>query len=204
MTDSIFQYQVYKNAVPVGQIVNVNNMLSSNSFAWFLSGIGKDKTVTDDAYELFKTDSKVFESAQLCHVVLEVDGSIRSHYKGITDYLLEEFCKASGFKLDHLLRVKINLQLRVGNIPGEYNTPHTDFDFPHYVLIYYVNSADSPTTIFKQKNGEAFDILEPLVKIPSEEGTFVLFDGLHYHAGMHPKDSPSRMVINFCLQGTLA
>lgn len=203
MTNTPFEYKVYKNAVPAGQVVNINNVINSNGFPWYLSGDGKDKTVTNDYYETFKGNLKIFESTQLCHIVADTTGRAGSYYKGITDYLLDEFCKVSGFVISEVMRVKLNLQLKVNSVSGEYNTPHTDLTTPHFVVIYYVNSSDGYTTIFKQKMGDDLSNLEPLVKVASEEGTFLLFNGEHYHAGMHPKQSISRIVINFCIRGTL-
>lgn len=203
MTNSTFEYKIYKDVIPAGQVVNINNVINSNGFPWYLSGKNKDKTVDDEYHLDFKHDLNVYESTQLCHILVESTRTLTSYYQGLTDYLLDEFCKRSGFTITDVMRIKINLQLKVNSVPGKYNTPHTDFTTPHFVLIYYVNSADSCTTIFKQKAGDDLSNLEPLVTVPTEEGTFLLFDGLHYHAGMHPKESLSRIVINFCLLGTL-
>lgn len=203
MDKDTFKYKVFKDIIPQGQIDNIKNLVSSPTFAWYLSGSDQNKTVTNDIYDTFKVTNDIFEATQLCHVIYnDVDGTL-SHFKGITDYLLEQLTQASGFVIENVLRIKMNLQLKVGEVKGEFNTPHTDFNVPHFVAIYYVNTSDANTTLFKQKVGDNLDVLEPMAKIETEEGTFVLFDGLHYHAGMHPKVSDFRIVINFCLLGHL-
>lgn len=203
MDKETFKYQVFKGTVPQGQVDNIKQLVLSPSFAWYLSNSAQNRTVTSDVFAAFKDTCDVFEAAQLCHVVYNDTEGTLSHFKGIADYLLEQLIATSGLVVESVLRIKFNLQLKVGVVKGEFNTPHTDFSVPHFVAIYYVNTSDSCTTLFKQKVGDDLAVLEPMVKIESEEGVFVLFDGLHYHAGMHPKIADSRVVINFCILGHL-
>lgn len=99
-------------------------------------------------------------------------------------------------KLGHKLfynRVKANLQIDQ-NTDKKYNTPHRDlYSEKHLIVIYYVNTSDSPTTVFK--NNSAPWEVEKVVE--SKKGRFLVFSGKKFHAGMHPKKDPHRIMINF-------
>ena len=82
---------------------------------------------------------------------------------------------------------------------------HVDFAFPHLVFLYYVNDSDGPTTILNKKcfmgNNKVFDDFEEndvIQRVDPKKGRAVIFDGLYYHAGGIPKNTP-RCVVNFDL-----
>ena len=70
-------------------------------------------------------------------------------------------------------------------------TPHIDYNYPHYVLLYYTNDSDGDTIIYKNK--ETLEILE---KVSPRKGRALLFDGRLWHAGSVPSTKP-RSVINY-------
>ena len=67
--------------------------------------------------------------------------------------------------------------------------PHTDLDFPHVSLIYYVNDADGDTVFFDHKN----NIFE---KVTPKKGRCVIFDGLIPHGAGIPTKGP-RCIVNY-------
>lgn len=71
----------------------------------------------------------------------------------------------------------------------EYAKPHTDFGFPHWVVLYYVNDSDGDTVFFDNNNVE-------IKRVTPKKGRVVLFNGAIMHSGGIPKESP-RCVINF-------
>lgn len=66
---------------------------------------------------------------------------------------------------------------------------HTDFDFPHYVCLYYVNNADGPTAFYDENQ----NIVEEIIP---KKGRVVFFDGLIKHGGGIPKTGP-RCIVNY-------
>jgi hypothetical protein len=66
---------------------------------------------------------------------------------------------------------------------------HIDFDFPHYVCLYYVNNADGPTAFYDGNQ----NIVE---EIMPRKGRVVFFDGLIKHGGGIPKTGP-RCIVNY-------
>jgi hypothetical protein len=67
------------------------------------------------------------------------------------------------------------------------DAPHIDYQFPHLVLLYYVNNTDGDTIFLKDNQ-----IVE---KIAPKRGRCVLFDGSIVHASTTPTLSP-RVIIN--------
>lgn len=71
----------------------------------------------------------------------------------------------------------------------EYNNPHTDMSYPHYVVLYYVNDADGDTVFFDNNNNI-------ITNVTPKKGRVVFFNGSVLHSGGVPKSGP-RCVVNF-------
>jgi 2OG-Fe(II) oxygenase superfamily len=65
---------------------------------------------------------------------------------------------------------------------------HVDYNFPHLVLLYYVNTTDGDTILYDNNN----EIAE---RISPKRGRCVLFDGLTLHASSSSTLAP-RLVLN--------
>ena len=78
---------------------------------------------------------------------------------------------------DDLVRARLGLYLPV---PGpEHNTPHRDQEYPHTVLLYYVNDSDGDTFFFDNKK-KIKDRVTP------KQNRLVIFDGSTRHASSNP------------------
>jgi hypothetical protein len=84
-----------------------------------------------------------------------------------------------------------------------HDVAHVDVNFPHIVVLYYVNDSTGPTYLFNQRYEEGNpqfwlddSSLEVAFKIEPRKGRVVIFDGLQFHASSRPQ-SGSRCVINF-------
>ena len=71
------------------------------------------------------------------------------------------------------------------------HAPHTDLDFPHTSLIYYVNDADGDTVFFDDDE----NIVE---RVTPKKGRCVIFDGLIPHGAGIPSKGP-RCIVNYNL-----
>ena len=100
-----------------------------------------------------------------------------------TPYTLKELLVIRGFMSMPISADKIN----------RIDKPHIDGYHDHYVCIYYVNDSDGDTTFFKESHDE-YTIIKT---VEPKKGRFVVFDGKYYHAGRHPNDHDTRLVINF-------
>jgi len=118
-----------------------------------------------------------------------------------------------------IVRIKANFQTRATlDSKGKFNFPHNDLDYSpkgkEYwhpattTAIFYINDSDGDTYLFKNppfaseenkvKNYEEYlDGLETDVKISPKKGRLLLFPSFIVHAGCHPIEYASRMVVNY-------
>lgn len=155
-------------------------------FPWYL-GDGHEGTSDSNQYS---TSPNVFEYIQLCHGFVN-DFKVTSNHHNLT-MVMERMLRAKYPFLGRIKRIKANLQTKIqNNNVDAYNTPHVDGDIDHWVALYYVNNSDGDTTIFDSCD------LTVKQKISPKQGRVVIFDGALLHAGMHPRNTDYRIVINF-------
>lgn len=105
-------------------------------------------------------------------------------------------CIVNFFKKDiSILRCKANLLTKSNS--RKFHWPHIDIDDCNskvYSAIFYVNSSDGPTYLFKEffpnKN------VSILKKITPEENKMVIFDSRRFHSSSSPVKNDTRIVIN--------
>jgi oxalate decarboxylase/phosphoglucose isomerase-like protein (cupin superfamily) len=121
-----------------------------------------------------------------------VDNMVTSKFYDIFYSLLLSICEKLDYKITNLIRIRVGCVLprEQGNT---HNTLHTDFEFPHDVMLYYVNTCDGDTIVHTPDQG--------VVSITPESGKVVLFDGSYKHASSTPIESGYRFVITFNLNG---
>ena len=164
-----------------------NNFLTKKVDWGFMSS-----TCTERVYDILE-DTNTFESHQFVSLLSYEYGNYSNSWKDCEiDFLSHKISEKLGHKLFYK-RIKANLLINQ-NTEKKYNLPHIDFsDEKHLVIIYYVNTSDAPTHLFK--NDSVPWQVEQVIE--SKKGRFLVFPGNKYHAGMHPKLTPHRIVINF-------
>jgi hypothetical protein len=147
----------------------------------------------------------VFEYLQFVHLFCDWDEgktTVNSrYYNQIADII------SPLYNGDKIVRIKANYktQCRSGT-EDMHTTPHIDMrlqqdgspdgfrvEFPHTVIIYYVNDSDGDTFLFNS-NGTEMTRVEP------KKGRFLIFDGQIYHAGSFPIHHLDRIVINYNIE----
>jgi hypothetical protein len=162
----------------------IEKELLDNDFPWYYN----DKTV-DVEYNTKIFNEDVFEGVQFTHNFVNEENSNHVSNKISTAEKLIGALQEHFDLLFHFKRIKANLQFKIST-KKLYNTPHIDTDKNHVVIIYYANDSDGCTFIFEN------DTIKK--KVESKKGRFLIFNGSqYYHAGMHPKISDKRLVINF-------
>lgn len=116
------------------------------------------------------------------------------------------FCDKAEIEFNQLLRIRIGLFTR-NTMPAKHHNPHVDFVQPHHTACYYVNDCDGNTTIFKETveqvpledsarwaSKNKFNVA---ARVSPQKGKMMCFDGLHYHASMHPVKAGKRLVVTY-------
>ena len=75
----------------------------------------------------------------------------------------------------------------------KYHSPHTDLNYPHTSLIYYVNDSDGDTVFFEP------DMKTIFRKVSPKKGRCVLFNGLIPHGAGIPSEG-ARCIVNYNIQ----
>jgi len=185
---------IYDNILTLEEIKEIQNHILGNTFPWYISS---ESTVTD--YKKSNDyDKNTVEYMQFVHQFYDKNGEINSDSHALVDFILTKFLDSNNLKLKKCLRAKVNCQTRIASTDKlQYNTPHIDHLDPHWVLLYYVCNSDGDTRIFSRKIYDPKTPYEIISSITPKEGRFVLFNGAHYHSGVHPSVAEKRVVINY-------
>ena len=114
--------------------------------------------------------------------------------------ILDGMTEQTGIKVEKLIRIQVNMLCQNPSktfTADSWNAAHTDQNYDHKVLLYYINNSDGDTFLFDQKYGEQFDAFTIKQRVTPTQGTAVLFDGNHFHASSNPINTYKRYAINF-------
>lgn len=114
--------------------------------------------------------------------------------------ILDSVLDQTDFELEKLERIQVNLLY--GNTNKEYKegmwtSAHTDQDYPHHVLLYYINDSDGDTFLFNERKGEEFTEFTEMARVTPKAGRAILFDGLYFHSASNPINNVKRLAINY-------
>ena len=85
------------------------------------------------------------------------------------------------------------------------HTPHVDYFFEHYTVLYYANESDGDTYLFNETVTPSdsapiypnnFTVME---RVSPKRGRVLIFNGLNYHSSSLPSLNNERMAININL-----
>jgi hypothetical protein len=187
--------EIFDNCISEDTQTEIENLLFSNYFPWYLSCAPNHYTVDTKEIGTFNDSGLIVkEYIQLVHNFLS-DGKAQSPLFDPVHKMMEEFHKNTGIEINGYYRIKANLQTQCNFSHEKFcNTPHVDTTLiDHMTAIYYVNDSDGDTIILNsaKKNPEIIKTISP------KRGRFLVFNGKYYHAGRHPINSEKRVVINF-------
>ena len=108
-------------------------------------------------------------------------------YNYVAPMILEAFDKLNlNCDIDNVFRSRVRLTLNRETSRQE--DIHVDYNFPHLVLLYYINTTDGDTILYDDNH-------RVIERISPKRRRCVLFDGLIKHASSSSTLSP-RMIIN--------
>ena len=165
-----------------------------NTFPWFYQEQtsfynGTSEVLQLDGYE---------EHPYFAHTIV-TDNQIKSNaYDIVFDKFWKWMVKNVDGDFGELIRVRAAKTMKNRVPPTQ---PHVDAPFGHWVLIYYCDNSDGPTTIYKERYGENPENVRPKQYIDPEKGKYVIFDGRMYHSGNAPRKHSSRTILNINYYG---
>jgi len=188
-------FLVIDNLLPAETADHIENVLMSE-INW--------KFISDITFNTLYQNTPAF-----VHVFKNVEwGTGESQFLPLVQPIIDEACKRINYKMYSLQKSRTFLQVPLHNnfTDVEVDTLHTDQQYPHLVLLYYVFDADGDTVIVDHKRDEIFrtdlkveDYTE-LVRVQPKKNRIVIFDGNYYHTAYQPRNG-LRCIINFNLLG---
>ena len=104
------------------------------------------------------------------------------------------FLNSQNLILKKLIRGRVFLQLPLYGVEKSTpQIPHTDLDFPHYSLIYYVTNSNGDTIFYNDNE-------EEIKRVSPKKGRILFFDGTIKHSGSYPTKT-TRAIINYNFSG---
>jgi hypothetical protein len=181
-----------ENFLSKEMVSDFRDFVLSENMVWRYNSCGTVQNYDIDNHAVILDGMK--NTPQFVHVLYHNGRPVSDLYDYIMQ-IFENFINFYNIEKKSVLRAKINLNTK--NYEGSMSPAHVDYNFPHYVFLYYFNNSDGDTIIFNEKyDGEKKYSLEENSRLSPQEGKAILFDGTHYHSPSLPKDSDERAVLN--------
>ncbi len=165
-----------------------------NTFPWFYQ---EQTSFYNGTAEVLQLDGYE-EHPYFAHTIV-TDNQIKSNaYDIVFDKFWKWMVKNVDGDFGELIRVRAAKTMKNRVPPTQ---PHVDAPFGHWVMIYYCDNSDGPTTIYKERYGENPENVRPKQYIDPEKGKYVIFDGRMYHSGNAPRKHSSRTILNINYYG---
>ena len=132
------------------------------------------------------------------HDYVHYEYGIESDFHYLFLDLIKKSCSKLKIKEVDALQGRSFLQLPTNIKREDVDSPHTDMQFQHFVMLYYVCDSDGDTIIYNEKiiSEKGFTVQK---KITPKQGRVVLFDGSLYHTAQQPNHN-LRCVVNYDLR----
>lgn len=188
-------YKVFDNVVTKSMADSIENSMLDPDFPWFCmkkTVYPKDPTHKYDDGILYKDRSSF---AHIFTTTAEKDkpAQANSQYCDIPMSLLNSIIPTLKLTKIEILRIRANFVYPLDSnqkyLPF---CPHTDGDYDHSVLLYYVNDSDGDTIFFDDNDVQ-------VATVSPKKGRFVIFEGNKLHAAYPPRYHDKRVVINYNL-----
>lgn len=130
----------------------------------------------------------------------------------IESAVVTEINRRKTLRFSRIERMRIGLQTYAGAKGGS-SAAHVDYEYPHWVLLVYLNDADGDTIFYDmmyepdsgehpieyaRKRNEWLHVKET---VTPKANKAVLFDGMRYHSSSQPTKTQMRYVLNVNFTG---
>lgn len=182
--------------------VQLQNKVMAPSFSWhFVNGISYDQ-------------EEILGDYQFTHPITR-EGKLVSPVGN--DFLLVAETVAKKIKTEIDSYARLMLVSSMYRKQTKRFAPHIDWIQKHKVIIYYLNTCNGNTIIYKEKYNpkvldenkqqhSSVDYLNKVLKnkltvakeVQPVENRAVIFDGFHYHTGQFTTNTQRRVLVNIC------
>ena len=176
-----------ENVLSEEQLKEILKLVKDFSFPWF--------------YRPSTENNFYFNS----HALLNPELGINSKHCDFFTKIFYKICSQNKVPVNKLLRMNVNMTF---HYTAKQADLHTDHDFPHYVMILYLNNASGNTLIFNEQyediKGSQVDHERNWHKVQKEhslkdtivpeKNKVVFFNGINYHAQEFCKPNEERLV----------
>lgn len=189
--------KIIDDFLPKDKFIKLYDAVMSNGFPWFYTPY-----VSLPPGEHDFNDPMAVETLGWYHLLYDnTDGSGSRYYDLFIEFF-EELEIRFGYTKDQLLRARLSLKTpKPGFTKEHYNLPHIDYNFPHIVLLYYINDSDGDTRMFNEfftgfPAPSNFTVQQTVKPVANR---LVIFDGRQYHTAANPIDTDRRVIFNLNL-----
>jgi len=174
---------IVDNFLPPSLFNDIQKLVMGERIQWVFSPNATSLDSPDEFYFVHRVFTPY--APDLKHAALEQPEHVSPFFHDIKPilYFLDDRLK---FMVDRLIRINCTLCTNQGVAKSQ--DMHTDFPFPHYTGIFYVNTNNGPTIVEDYR-------------VDSVANRFVLFDGLKPHCASLQDDTQGRFNIVFNMQG---
>ena len=168
--------ETYDNIIPTKLSDEIEHLIfSSGQFPLYYS--------SNNTYEDSKTSTP-----GLFHT-FQIEDRLSSHFYHTISPILYIFCRKNNINIIDVYQSRLFLDLPSPK-EGPDLPPHIDKSFPHWVLLYYINSDIIGDTIFFDDNENEIKRVTP------KKGRAIFFDGNIRHCSSSPTKG-LRSILNF-------
>ena len=182
--------QVVDNFLPAGFADDIEKICKE--MPWYL----EENISGRDRSDVFAEEANIEESQYgFYHLILGESGT--SQYFDKISPILYFIQEKTGIVPKEIYRIRLALSTSINKDVQHY--PHADMDFPHKVLLYYVNDSDGDTFMYNEVYSEYSQSPKNFTinqRISPKKNRAVIFDGLRYHSSSKPNKYPTRFIIN--------
>ena len=177
--------KVYDDVVPdyIANQIEYLTLGKENIFPWFYS--------TSLTFDENQKDFK-FEPG-IKHLIYNKEHKHYSKFIFHLSYPLYSFCLKENFLLQRVFQIRSFCHLPTPDPKPDW-PPHTDQNYDHYVLLYYINDSEGDTILLED------DKKTEIIRVTPKKGRMVFFDGSIPHCN-GTSTKLSRAVININMLG---
>lgn len=194
------EFKIIDNAISVTLQEFIKDSVLRLPWFYYSDGTYGQDIQEDEMPEYSKTikHKNIMDTSQFTHTFFMHDQVNSPFYSQLITPILKELSLED--KL--VTRAKANLLTQQKDFTEEnFNTPHTDWNIDHTVLIYYVQDSDGDTILFNENIKENLtpNTVSIYRRIKPKQGRVLLFDGTQFHSSCNPIKSKERILFNINL-----